>query len=116
MSYWMYKCDSRGRAGQDFGDWRFVFSGESKTWGRLDMHPELGELRKNDTVLAYQSNRNELVGVVRVTGRVRKRGGIHLGVRPHEVIGVKVRPLKKGDGRINSLPALQQGPVKTVPD
>lgn len=114
MAYWMYKCDSRGRAGQDFGDWRFVFSGESKTWGRLDMHPELGELRKNDTVLAYQSNRNELVGVVRVTGRVRKRGVVHLGVRPHEVIGVKVRPLKKRDRRITSLSALQQGLVRTL--
>jgi len=114
MAYWMYKCDSRGRTGRDSGDWRFVFSGESKTWGRLETLPELGNLRRGDIVLAYQSDRNELVGVVRVTGLVRKRGGLHLGVQPVEVIGAKVRPLKKQDRRIAAIPALQQGPVRTL--
>lgn len=114
MTYWMYKCDSRGRTGRDSGDWRFVFYGESKTWGRIDTLPELAELRRNDTILAYQSDRNELVGVARVTGLVRKRGALHLGVQPREVIGAKVRPLKKKDRRIASIPALQQGPVKTL--
>lgn len=114
MAYWMYKCDSRGRAGRDSGDWDFVFSGEAKTWGRLNTLPELADLRKNDTVLAYQSNRNELVGTARVTGFVRKRGGLHLGIQPREAIGTKVRPLKKRDRRIAAIPALQQGPVKTL--
>src|SRR5205823_10664367 len=90
------------------------FSGESKTWGRLSTLPELAELRRNDTVLAYQSDRNELVGVARVTGFVRKRGGLHLGIQPREVIGAKVRPLKKQDRRVASIPALQQGPVRTL--
>lgn len=114
MAYWMYKCDSRGRTGRDSGDWSFVFSGKSKTWGRLKTLPELGGLHRNDILLAYQSDRNELVGVVGVTGFVRKRGGLHLAVQPKEVIGAKVRPLKKRDHRIASIPALQQGPVRTL--
>src|ERR1044071_5855859 len=114
MAYWMYKCDSRGRTGRDSGDWRFVFSGESRTWGQLDTLPELGDLRRNDTVLAYQSDRNELVGIVRVTGFIRKSGGLYLGIQPREVIGAKLRPLKKQDRRIASMSALQQGPVKTL--
>src|SRR5688572_10947155 len=114
MAYWVYKCDASGRVGRDSGDWDYVFSRASNTWGSIDRLPELGDLRRKDLVLAYQSDRNELVGLVRITGSVRKGRSIHLGVEPLERIGAKVRPLKKRYRQIASIPALRQGWVRTL--
>ena len=66
------------------------------------------------TLLAYQTNRNELVGTARVLGFKASEGSRHLVVRPLEKIGNKVRPLKKADSRIDRIPALQGGEIKTL--
>jgi hypothetical protein len=56
-------------------------------------------------VIAYQTERNELVGLTKVD-RFRRRGAhLDLYLEPLEEIGVKVRPLKKADSRIAGIPA-----------
>jgi len=102
------------RAGHYSGDWERVFAGGVRLWGQPNRIPKLNDLRSGDLLLAYQSNRNELVGVARVLGFARYRGSRHVKVVPVESIGVKVRPLKKQDPRIGALDALRQGPVQTL--
>jgi hypothetical protein len=114
VKYWMYKCSMSERAGQNSGDWESVFAGGVRLWGEPKRIPKLNDLRAGDLLLAYQSNRNELVGVARVLGFERYRGSRHVKVVPVEPIGVKVRPLKKQDPRIGALDALRQGPVQTL--
>lgn len=114
MRYWLYKCNTKGRTGRASGDWEDVFSGDTSLWGEPDIIPKLGELRSGDRLLAYQTNRNELVGVARVLGFKRYRGSRHVEVEPMEKIGAKVRPLKEQHPRIAAIHALQQGPVRTL--
>jgi hypothetical protein len=74
----------------------------------------LTQLSPGDRIIAYQSNRNELVGVAEVR-RLRPSGGFQdLILRPIEKIGARVRPLKKANTRIAAIPALQPGRVQTV--
>jgi hypothetical protein len=63
--------------------------------------------------LAYQTDRNELVGLARVV-RLSPRGRLIL--KPLRKIGVKVRPLKKMDARVAAIPALQPGRIRTLYD
>lgn len=66
MAYWVYKCNSRNRVGQYYGDWQNVFdrAPDPVRWGCLDKLRGPKELKKGDTVLADQSGRKELVGIV----------------------------------------------------
>jgi Protein NO VEIN, C-terminal len=114
VKYWMYKCSTSARTGQNSGDWERVFAGDARLWGEPSKIPTLDDLRSGHLLLAYQSNRNELVGVARVLGFERYRGSRHVKVVPVERIGVKVRPLKKQYSRIGALGALRQGPVQTL--
>ena len=51
------------------GDWAEVFeSQEPQWWGTTEIVPELSNATRGDTILAYQTDRNELVGVARVVG------------------------------------------------
>jgi hypothetical protein len=116
--YWVYKCNSRGGEHQVAeGDWNEVFSSVGATdWGSTEWIPQLKEAARGDLILAYQTNRNELVGVVRVE-RVQKRGRhLDLYLKPVEELRVKVRPLKQASERIDRIPALQPGPIKTLYD
>ena len=63
-------------------------------------------------VIAYQTNRNELVGVVKVVEARDPRGFVYFS--PVERIGVRVRPLKSKDAKIASIPALQPGWIATL--
>lgn len=65
---WIYKCNSKGREHQrTYGDWSDVFASQSaRVWGTTRVIPELAKANIGDTVLAYQTDRNELVGVARV--------------------------------------------------
>jgi hypothetical protein len=67
-------------------------------------------LKPGDLVSAYQTDRNQLVGLLRFEHH--KNGGAYFVV--NEKLGVKVRPLKKSDERIEVIPALQQGPVRAL--
>jgi hypothetical protein len=116
MAWWVYKCNSRNNSYQNaYGDWREFFDdraagGVIARWGLTSYVPALAELRPGDMVLAYQTDRNELVGLVRMAKRV----GEEIYFEPVEQIGVKVRPLKKANPAIEAIPALQPGPVQTL--
>lgn len=114
--YWVYKCNSKDREYQrTYGDWSEVFeSQESQWWGTTKIVPELSEASAGDTILAYQTNRNELVGIARVVGW--KPHGKHkrLVLKPVRRIGVRVRPLKKASSKVARIPAFQPGPIRTL--
>lgn len=76
------------------------------------MGPELRQLQKSDMVIAYQTNRNELVGLAKVHRTCERDSFVYL--TPIEEIRVKVRPLKKSDPEIAAISALQPGPIRTI--
>jgi hypothetical protein len=116
MAFWIYKCNSRQHPAQvAFGDWDNVFNDARATsWGSTEWVKDLSKAKPGDIVLAYQTNRNELVGIARVT-ELRASGRFHeLILKPIEELRVKVRPLKKSLPAIERIPALQPGPIKTL--
>ncbi|MBK8979637.1 MAG: DUF3883 domain-containing protein [Planctomycetes bacterium] len=116
MAFWVYKCNSRGWPHQRVqGDWNEVFaSREPLEWGSTEYVADVGMAKTHDVILAYQTNRNELVGVAEVV-RLRKRGDYRdLILKPIEELRVKVRPLKEASERIARIPALQPGPIRTL--
>lgn len=114
--YWVYKCNSRGHPYQvERGDWADFFAdGKPHEWGSTEWVPQLTQARPGDMIVAYQTDRNALVGVAQVL-RHRSRG-VHtdLILRPVEMIGVRVRPLKRADLSVAAIPALQPGPIRTL--
>jgi hypothetical protein len=61
-------------------------------------------------VLAYQTDRNELVGLVRMVQVV----GDEVHFEAVEEIGVRVRPLKEGHPALAVIPAFAPGPRQTI--
>lgn len=114
MSWWIYKCNSQNHDYQiSVGDWNDFFNGGSNGhWGSTQWTPALYELKKGDMVIAYQTDRNELVGVAKV--RQSCKVDTYLYLDPIEVIGVKVRPLKRLNSKVAEIPALKPGPIMTV--
>ncbi|MGH9460524.1 MAG: protein NO VEIN domain-containing protein [Vicinamibacteria bacterium] len=114
--FWIYKCNSGNHPYQvAYGDWNdfFIEDGASE-WGSTEWVPALADARPGDTILAYQTDRNELVGLARVS-RLRPRSRfLDLILKPIRKIGVKVRPLKILDPRIAAIPALKPGPIRTL--
>ena len=116
MAWWIYKCNKTNRPHQVvYGDWSDFFAKKSTSeWGSTEWVPSLSKLSAGDMVIAYQTNRNELVGVTKVDA-LRKRGKyLDLYLEPIEEIGTRVRPLKKANERIAEIEALLPGPIKTV--
>ena len=118
-AWWMYKCNSRAREYQAaYGDWRDLFGDTGQQdWGKTDWVADFRRLRPGDRVFAYQTDRNELAGVAEVVGLgpdADGDGDEALWLRPLEALGVKVRPLKKADAAVAAIPALEQGPVRTI--
>ena len=114
--FWIFKCNSLQRPYQvASGDWNDFFGrADEQRWGTTKYVPALSEVRRGDTILAYQTDRNELVGLAKVTA-LRPRGRyLDLILRPMKKIGVKVRPLKESDRKIAAIPALQPGPIQTL--
>lgn len=113
MQWWIYKCNSRNDPHQKaYGDWREFFKDPSGDWGSSDLVPALDSLRKGDLVIAYQTNSNEIVGLAKVRQPCSKDTYLYLD--RVEVIGARVRPLKKASPKIAAIPALQQGPIRTI--
>ena len=115
-AFWIYKCNSKDHEYQrTFGDWAEVFaSSRPQEWGTTKVVPELGSASVGDTIIAYQTDRNELVGIARVVrwkpqGKYKK-----LILKPTRTIGVRVRPLKKSHPKVARIPALQSGPIRTL--
>jgi hypothetical protein len=116
--FWIYKCNSLQRPHQiAYGDWNDFFVGaHERKWGSTEFVPALSNARRGDTILAYQTNRNELVGLAKVTALHSRGRYLDLILRPMKKIGVKVRPLKESDRKIAAIPALQPGPIQTLYD
>lgn len=113
---WMYKCNARNAPHQvEYGDWEEFFGdGKTSQWGSTEWVPALREAKSGDLILAYQTDRNELVGTAQVV-EWRRRGRYQdIVLKPLDRIGVKVRPLKKSDPRVARIPALRPGPVRTL--
>jgi len=117
MKYWIYKCNSQNRPHQvAYGDWNdFFLENATGQWGSTEWcRSDLLNAKRGDTILAYQSNRNELVGIVKVT-RWESRGDYRdLILKPLRRIGVKVKPLKESDHRIAAIAALKPGRIQTL--
>ena len=116
MASWIYKCNARGDRHQvTWGDWAVFFDWDrTKEWGTTRNVPKLVDLAPGDTVLAYQTDRNELVGVAKVVRFRRDGRHLDLYLKPIERIGTKVRPLKKANPRVAAIEALRPGPIKTI--
>jgi hypothetical protein len=114
--YWVYKCNSRNHPYQvAYGDWNdFFVEGRTSRWGSTEWVKAFGRCAPGDTVLAYQTDRNELVGVVKVVELRPRRQYRDLIIKPLKLIGVKVRPLKELDAKIAAIPAFQSGPIQTL--
>ncbi len=116
MAWWVYKCNSRHHPyDNDYSDWRQFFAGvlpPGGRWGLISVIPDLARLQLGDQILAYQTDRNELVGLARV---VELRGDeVHLeGV---ETFGnsVRVRLLKTRNPALARVPAFAPGPKRTL--
>jgi hypothetical protein len=114
--FWVYKCNSKGWDYQRTdGDWADVFATRNaKRWGSTEWVPKLDQARGGDTVIAYQTDRNELVGVARVVKWQRRGRFKDLILKPGQTIGVRVRPLKAANPKVARIPALQPGPIQTL--
>jgi hypothetical protein len=115
MAWWVYKCNSRENPYGAGGDWREFFDrraagGKAARWGLTTVIPDLSELNPQDMVFAYQTNRNELVGLVRVV----RRDGEEVHFEAVEEFGVRVRPLKSAYPAVALIPAFAPGPKKTI--
>ena len=112
---WVYKCNSKKRSYQvSYGDWqKFFEAGRIDEWGSTEWIPALADAKEGDTIIAYQTDRNELVGVARVVEQKPRGRYQDLMLKPVETIGVKVRPLKNNDPKVAVIPALQPGPIRT---
>jgi hypothetical protein len=114
MTCWVYKCNSQNRENQRaFGDWREFFEENEpdQHWGNSEWVPDLAQLEQGALVIAYQTDRNEIVGLAKVRQSTRRDGCLHL--RPVSKIGVKVHPLKV-DPAIDAIKAFKPGPVRTI--
>lgn len=116
MRYWVYKCNSKSMPHQVVhGDWNRVFATRKAIrWGTTERIRGLSELAVGDLVLAYQSDRNELVGLAEVVDLKRKSEHLIVVLKAVREIRAKVRPLKRQDAKIAAIPALQPGPIKTI--
>lgn len=116
MAWWVYKCNSKNREYQvAYGDWDSFFDrSRVGRWGSTKWGPSLAKLTPGDMIVAYQTDRNKVVGTCRMV-RFKKNGPYKIVyLEPLERIGVKVRPLKEADPRIAAIPAFQGGPIMTL--
>lgn len=115
-AFWIYKCNGKNREYQrTWGDWAEVFeTTEAQWWGTTEVVPELARAKIGDTVIAYQTDRNELVGVARVVAWKPQGKYRRLILKPVQRLGVRVRPLKGANPKVAQIPALQPGPIRTL--
>jgi hypothetical protein len=121
MAWWVYKCNSKenpykspDEPPEEF-DWRDFFDnlaagGNVARWGLTSVIPALAQLQPEDMILAYQTDRNELVGLVRMVRVV----GEEVHFQMVEEFGVRVRALKEANPRLAEIPAFSFGPKQTL--
>jgi hypothetical protein len=113
MRWWVYKCNAKNESYQKaYGDWEDFFGSPDQSWGSAGIVPSLKQLRRGDGVVAYQTNRNELVGIARVRKGCQDADELYLKVLGR--IGAKVRHLKSRSPRVRQVPAFRVGPIQTI--
>jgi predicted Zn-ribbon and HTH transcriptional regulator len=115
MSYWVYKCNARGPSyAGSWGDWwKHVFEpGGTREWGVLTLKG-VDRIKVGDVLLAYQTDRNELVGTAEMVGFKHKGADRRIVIRPTEIIRTKILPLK-ADPKIAKLSAFAPGDIRTA--
>ena len=123
MTCYVYKCNCRNDPHQNhYGDRRTLFDrttdGRRCRWGTPDVVPALSQLIEGDNILAYQTDRNSLIGLVVVDGWGAEDGRQYVYLRPRIRLGqdgVKVRPMKV-DPVIDAIHAFATNEVKTLYD
>ena len=115
MAAWVYKCNNKKEwHGRTYiGDWQEFFDDHEKgigTWGSVSVIPQLRELLPDDTIFAYQTERNELVGLLRMV----RLSGDRVKLKVVERLGVKVLRLRNANKRIAAIEAFKQGPKQTL--
>ncbi len=116
MAYWIYKCNAKRRPHQRcWGDWDDLFSGKTAVrWGTTEHIPALQQAAAGDTVIAYQTDRRELVGVAKVLRLARRGQFLELILKPVSRVQASMPALKKKDARIAALPAFRPGWIATL--
>lgn len=114
MAYWMYKCNAKRSVSPVYrGNWNVFFeSSGAREWGNAKRLPALRQLSAGDIVIAYQTDRNELVGVAEVVENHGRSNNVMM--KQKEEIRAKVRPLKRANEKIAKTPALKQGYIRTL--
>lgn len=108
MAWWIYKCNANV-----WGNWDHFFRNPTTHWGTTQEIAQLADLAPGDMVIAYQTDRNELVGVAKVKP-FRKRGPyLELHLESIEEVRTKVRPLK-ATSEIAAIPALTSRARRTL--
>ena len=115
MNWWIYKCNSKNNSYQgQYGDWEDYFRDPTRHWGSTEWIPALEKLQKGDLIIAYQTDRNELVGIVKVRQSSEQDNFVYLEVVEKFINPAKVRPLRKSNPQIASIPAFQPGLIQTI--
>ncbi len=80
--------------------------------GAAKWTPEISRAKRGDLIIASQTDRNELVGVLRVTRDTTRDPYLHLALlnRLHAKIGL----LRKSNARIATIPAFKPGVIRTL--
>jgi hypothetical protein len=114
--FWIYKCNTKEHPYQvAVGDWDDFFRFKRpQRWGSTEWIPGLIKAQPGDVIIAYQTNRNELVGLARVLRHKRRGQYLDLILKPIRTIRVKVRPLKLANRSVGAIPALHPGPIRTL--
>ncbi len=100
MTCYVYKCNCRNDPHQNhYGDRRTLFDrttdGRRCRWGTPDVVPALSQLIEGDNILAYQTDRNSLIGLVVVDGWGAEDGRQYVYLRP------RIRLGQDGEGPTN---------------
>src|SRR6266496_2625468 len=114
--FWVYKCNARKPPRWvRYGDWNdFFVDGIVREWGSTEWTPAIAKVKRGDTIIAYQTDRNELVGLAKVISLKPMGQHRELILKRLRPIGVKVRALKALDRRVAAIPAFQPGPIRTL--
>lgn len=116
MNWWVYKNNSTDHTTSRLqGDWHDFFDADRiSEWGYRSQAPSLGEIKVDDRILCYQSNRNELVGIARAARWKKHEDDRHLYLEPMRRLEVRVRPLKDRSPAVARIDAFRPGPVRTL--
>jgi len=114
MRWWVYKCNSFGRIRSDVrGDWAADFDwwADDCEWGELDALPDLENLKIGHRIIAQQTDRHEIVGVLEVASLDRRRVRLRPLLR---FAGVDLRSLRRRDRKLRKMRAFAPGRIATL--